>query len=200
MPAMREKTGQSASTAPPGREAVEKAKQSLRILEVHAAHHRRIEAAREKIGHDVRAHLKTLGVAAEPGESWPALAAATQIIAALPGSLRTQVLDRLPEQIRVEVVERLYSFHSLGEQGDRTVQKLIGAVARRTLATALIGADPALREAIARNMSRRAATMLDEDVESLIQAGELSSRDVRDAREAVGRALYELYESGEVGR
>jgi flagellar motor switch protein FliG len=122
------------------------------------------------------------------------------MIADLPQSLARQILERLPEEIREEVVERLYSFASIREQSSRNIQKLISTINRRTLATALIGAETAIREVIARNMSRRAATMLEEDVESLIKAGELSTRDVREAREAVSRALFELHESGEIGR
>ncbi len=167
---------------------------------MHAAQRRSLEAATEKIAADVRNRLSRAGLATSEDEPWPALAAAARMIADLPANLAKQVLERLPEQIREEVVERLYSFASLREQSDRNIQKLIATIARRTLATSLIGADSVVHEVIVRNMSRRAATMLDEDVESLIQAGELSTRDVREARAAVSRTLFGLHESGEVGR
>jgi flagellar motor switch protein FliG len=159
-----------------------------------------LDQATDRIAQDVRKRLKKIGTGADDSDPWPALGVASGIIAKLPETLRRQVLTRLPEEIRQEVVQRLYSFDTLHGQSDRTLQELITSIDRRTLATALIGAEEATYDAVTRNMSRRAATMLTEDVESLVRAGELSTRDVQQAREMVGRALLSNEESGQIWR
>ena len=174
-------------------------RKSLRVLEVHAAHRKRLQVARDKLSAGVDALLKRLG-APPPGDGeWPALASAASIVSGLSPSLQDSVLARLPEDIREQMIQRLYAFASIPRQTSRAIQKLIHAVNQRTLAVALIGAEKEIQEAVLANMSKRAATMLNEDIASLVNAGDLSTRDVREARTAVGTAMYELYESGELG-
>jgi len=180
-------------------EQLKLARQSLRVLEVHAAHQKKVQAARDKLSADVGALLKRLGAPPSEDEEWPALASAASIVSGLSPSFKDGVLAKLPEDIREQMVERLYAFGSIPPQTSRAIQKLIHAVNRRTLAVALIGAESEIQEAVSANMSKRAATMLNEDIESLVNAGDLSTRDVREARTAVGTTLYELYESGELG-
>lgn len=180
-------------------EPLKLARQSLRILEVHASHQKKVQIARDKLAADVRAHIERLGAPSAEETEWPALVSAAGIISGLSQTLREDVLNRLPEEIREQVIERLYAFNSISRQTPRTIQKLIHAVSRRALAVALIGADGDIHGAVSTNMSKRAATMLEEDIESLTNAGDLSTRDVREARTDVGAALYELYETGELG-
>lgn len=180
-------------------EALKLARQSLRILEVHAAHQKKVRAACDKLSADVRAHLERTGAPSADELEWPALASAASIVLGLSQTLQDGVLTKLPEDIREQMVERLYAFGSIPLQTPRTIQKFILAVNQRTLAISLIGADERVHRAVFANMSKRAATMLDEDIESLVKAGDLSPRDVREARNEVGAALYELYESGELG-
>ena len=180
-------------------EQLKLARQSLRILEVHAAHQKKVRAACDKLSADVRAHLERTGAPPSGEQEWPALASAASIVSGLSQTLQNGVLAKLPEDIREQMVERLYAFGSIPLQTPRTIQKLIHAVNQRTLAISLIGADESVHRAVSANMSKRAATMLDEDIESLVKAGDLSPRDVREAQNDVGAALYELYESGGLG-
>jgi flagellar motor switch protein FliG len=184
---------------PDGGEALEAARQSLRILQVHASHQKKAQTAREKLSADVRTHLDRIGAPPTEESEWPALASAQSIVSGLPPTLQDDVLAKLPEDIREQMVELLYAFSSIPRQTPRAIQKLIQTVEKRTLATALIGSDETIHEAIVTNMSKRAATMLDEDIESLVKAGELSTRDLREAREEVSAALYKLHETGELG-
>ena len=180
-------------------EALKLARQSLRILQVHAAHQKKVQAAHNKLSADVRAHLDRLDAPPADEREWPALASAASIVSGLSQTLQEDVLSRLPEEIREQMVERIYAFNSIPRQTPRAIQKLIQVVNRRTLAIALIGAGEEIHGAISMNMSKRAAMMLEEDIESLTKAGDLSTRDVREARNDVSAALYELYESGELG-
>ena len=180
-------------------EPLKLARQSLRILQVHATHQKKVRAACDKLSADVRAHLERTGAPPADEPEWPALASAASIVSGLSQTLQDGVLTKLPEDIREQMIERLYAFGSIPLQTPRTIQKLIRAVNQRTLAVSLIGADESVHRAVLANMSKRAATMLDEDIESLVKAGDLSTRDVREARNDVSATLYELYESGELG-
>jgi len=172
---------------------------ALRILQVHAAHQKRARAAQDKLSAEVRAHLQRMGAPEVDESDWPALESANSIVSALPPDLQDKILSKLPEPIREQMVELLFAFTAIPRQPARATQKLIQATDKRALATALIGCDPPIYHAITANMSRRAATMLAEDIESLVKAGELSTRDVREARDEVSTVLYGLYESGELG-
>ena len=180
-------------------EPLKLARQSLRILEVHAAHQKKVRAACDKLSAGVRAHLERTGAPPTDEPEWPALASAASIVSGLSQTLQDGVLSKLPEGIREQMIEQLYAFGSIPLQTPRTIQKLIRAVNQRTLAISLIGADESIRRAVSANMSKRATMMLDEDIESLVKAGDLSTRDVREARNDVSAALYKLYESGELG-
>lgn len=180
-------------------EPLKLARQSLRILQVHATHQKKVRAACDKLSADVRAHLERTGAPPADELEWPALASAASIVSGLSQTLQEDVMSRLPEDIREQMIERLYAFGSIPLQTPRTIQKLIHVVNRRTLAIALIGAAEEIHGAISVNMSKRAAMMLEEDIESLTRAGDLSTRDVREARNDVSAALYELYETGELG-
>jgi flagellar motor switch protein FliG len=178
-------------------ELLSRARRSLRLLQLHAGQRRKLEEARRAVTDAAKAELLKLGVE-PPQDEWPALSAATELVLDLPATLRDQVLDKLPEPIRAELVTRLFSYESIPRQSDRTVQELVRAVDRRTLATALVGDEGSVLAAIRRNVSTRAAGMLAEDIESLVRAGELATRDVLQARETVGRTLYGFHESGKV--
>jgi len=179
-----------AENSPDDRANVKEAQRALKVFQIHAAHRRKADEALGKLSAEVSDHLGRLGIPVPEGAQWPALSAASEIVSQLPPEMQDKVLSRLPEEIRAQTVELLYSFDSIQRQPARVIQKLLQAVDKRTLATALIGADENVHAAVAANMSSRATTMLEEDIESLIRAGDLSTRDVREAREAVGAALY----------
>lgn len=181
-----------------GPDEVTTARQTLRVLEVHAAHRKKASAALDRLAADVTKHLEKMGAPASPGAEWPALDSACDLLDNLSRAVQEKVLNRLPEEIREEVVERLYSFDSLSRQNARTIQNFLRIVDRRILATALIGAAQDIRASVLRNMSQRGATMMEEDIESLIRAGDLTTADVREARGEVGGILYRMHENGQV--
>ncbi len=130
------------------------------------------------------------------GESeWPALESAAAVARTLPQESRAQVIsavsERLPSPLADEFLAAIYSFEALPMLPALTIQSVLQRTDKRTLAIALLGAPDAVFQAVTANMSRRAAAMLTEDMESLLASGELRTRDVHDARRAVSSLIRE---------
>lgn len=187
------------NAAPAAESQKKRALRALGVLRLHHAHQKKLEAAKKRLAGEVHAALRKQGAPASDDAEWPALASAAEIVLTLDHDLQNQVLAKLPEEIREQMVERLYSFSSIPRLDGRSIQKLIRSVEPRTVAVSLIDAGDTIRNAITSNMSSRARTMLEEDIESLVGAGELSRRDLREARSLISSALYDLYESGQLG-
>ena len=89
----------------------------------------------------------------------------------------------------------LFIFDDLLDLRDRDLQEALRAVDAPTLALALKGADPAVREAIMRNLSERARTAIAEEMEVL---GMVKRSDVEAARTKVVAAVRSLEEEGKI--
>lgn len=182
-----------------GEHQVAKAKQALSILRVHAAQLKELESARADLAQRVRKHVEKLGGPETDDAEWPALASATRLLIELDPTLQDKALRSLPEDIRQHAVARLYSFEAIPMHTGTSIQKLLRTVGKRDLATALLGADEEILAAVVSNMSKNAAQMLHEDMESVERREDLTSRDVRDARATVDDEFHRLYEAGELG-
>lgn len=92
---------------------------------------------------------------------------AAEILNSLKGSADNDVLERLATQapqLADQIRERMFVFDHLLMVDDRGIQTLLREVRPEALVLALKGADEALREKLFRNMSRRAAEMLQDDL------------------------------------
>jgi flagellar motor switch protein FliG len=92
---------------------------------------------------------------------------AAEILNALKGATDNGVLERLAAQapeLADQIRERMFVFDHLLAVDDRGIQTLLREVRPETLVLALKGADERLREKLFRNMSRRAAEMLQDDL------------------------------------
>ena len=78
---------------------------------------------------------------------------------------------------------------------DRAIQLVMRGVETSTLATALKGAEEAVREKILRNMSERARTNLEEEIDML---GPVRMSLVEEARSQVVQVIRKLEETGEI--
>jgi flagellar motor switch protein FliG len=189
-------------------EATGDARRVLKLLELHRRHHRESVRITRGLAERVRGQVESL--LAEAGEQaaesrptadapptqrsgasgpWPALEAAASLARDLPGRLRSAIANKLPPELEEQFLEALYSFDALPALDGRTIEAIVRRTDKRTLATALLGAPDAHFHAVTGNMSRRAAEMLREDMESLLAAGELSTRDVHDARSALSSII-----------
>lgn len=93
---------------------------------------------------------------------------AAEILNLLSGDVEGPILDRVKEadpELGEKIEEMMLLFESLLEVEDRGIQTLLREVSSETLMVALRGADEMVKEKILRNMSKRAAEMLRDDLE-----------------------------------
>jgi flagellar motor switch protein FliG len=98
-------------------------------------------------------------------------------------------------ELAQEIQEKLFTFEDLINIDDRGMQTLLREVATGNLLLALRGVDPALKEKIFANMSKRAAEMLRDDLEASPPA-KLS--DVEQSQKDILSIAKRLGESGEI--
>lgn len=93
-------------------------------------------------------------------------------------------------------VERYFvKFSDLLLLDDRSIQRCLRDIDQIDLAKALIGADGATQDKIFRNMSRRAASMLKEDIEFM---GPVRTNDVMEAQMKFVKIMMRLDASGDI--
>jgi len=78
---------------------------------------------------------------------------------------------------------------------DRSIQKVLREIDSKDLALALKGAKYTIQEAVFKNMSQRAATMLKEDMEYM---GPVRKIDHEDAKEKILNIIFHLEDTGEI--
>jgi flagellar motor switch protein FliG len=94
-----------------------------------------------------------------------------------------------------KIEELMFVFDDLGDLDDRSMQALLREVSSATLITALKGAEPAMREKIFANMSKRAADMLRDDLEV---KGPVRVSEVDAAQKEVLASARRLSEAGQI--
>jgi len=98
------------------------------------------------------------------------------------------------EKIKVEN-PRKSDFDIISTLDDRAIQKVLREVDCIELAKALKSAEKKTLKAILRNMSKRAARMLIEDMQYM---GPIRSADVNEARERIVKIIRQLEDTGEI--
>ncbi len=94
---------------------------------------------------------------------------AANIINSLGGGKGEELLDKIKErneELSTRIQEMMFVFDTLLNVDDRGIQTLLREVSNDLLVVALKGCDPAVRDKILRNMSKRAAALLSEDMEA----------------------------------
>lgn len=94
---------------------------------------------------------------------------AASIINSLGADKSEKILDQIKErnaELSERIQEMMFVFDSLLAVDDRGIQTLLREVSNDLLVVALKGCDPAIRDKILRNMSKRAAALLSEDMEA----------------------------------
>ncbi len=116
--------------------------------------------------------------------------------------LDPSIESRIIEQIRKSdaalggtIQDLMFTFDNFLDLDDRSVQALLREVPGDRLVIALKGADEAVREKIFRNMSKRAAEMLREDLES---KGPVRLSDVEAAQKEILGTVRRMAENGEI--
>ncbi len=126
------------------------------------------------------------------------LKAAADIINFLDTPVETELLESIDAEdsgMSEKIRDQLFVFENLVSVDDRGMQRLLRDVPSDSLLIALKGADETVREKIFNNMSKRAAEMLREDLET---KGPVRLTEVEAAQKSILAVANRLAESGDI--
>lgn len=113
-------------------------------------------------------------------------------------STEKTILETLEVQDPVlseEIKKLMFVFEDIIKMDDRSIQLVLREVESKDLALALKGAGEEVKDKVKKNMSKRAAEMLEEEIVFL---GPVRLRDVEDAQQRIVTVIRRLEESGEI--
>lgn len=108
------------------------------------------------------------------------------------------IIESLEEddpELAEEIKKRMFVFEDIVMLDDRAIQKVMREVDTSELGKALKAVDPDVQDKIYRNMSKRAAALLKEDMEFM---GPTRRKDVEEAQQKIVSIIRKLEEQGEV--
>jgi len=126
------------------------------------------------------------------------LTTAVDVLNLLEKSIGTEILDSIKEQDAVlgtVLDESLFTFDDLIDVSDRGIQQLLRELTKDVLVTALKGADDRIKEKIFRNMSKRAAAFLQDDLEG---TAPIRLSEVERAQKEIVVVARKMAEAGEL--
>lgn len=106
-----------------------------------------------------------------------------------------EALEEEDPELAEEIKKRMFIFEDIVLLDDRSIQKVLREVDTQDLAKALKGVDTEVQEKIYRNMSKRAATLLREDMDFM---GPIRLRDVEEAQQKIVNIIRKLEEAGDI--
>jgi flagellar motor switch protein FliG len=109
-----------------------------------------------------------------------------------------QIIEALEDEdpeLAEEIKKRMFVFEDIVLLGDRDIQKVMREVDSQELAKALKSVDTEVQDKIFKNMSKRAAGMLKEDMEFM---GPIRLKDVEEAQQKIVSIIRHLEDTGEV--
>jgi flagellar motor switch protein FliG len=104
-------------------------------------------------------------------------------------------IEKADGEMHQQIKELLFIFDNLLDVDDRGIQALLREVGSDTLAIALRGAEPEVQERILKNMSKRAAEILKDDMEA---RGPVKLADVEAAQKEIVVIAQRLAEEGTI--
>ncbi|OOZ37001.1 flagellar motor switch protein FliG [Solemya velesiana gill symbiont] len=106
-----------------------------------------------------------------------------------------ETITSADEELSQELQDNMFVFDNLIDVDDRGIQTLLREIASEQLLVALRGADEMLKEKIFKNMSKRAAEMLRDDMEA---AAPVKLSDVEMAQKEILTVARRLADAGEI--
>ncbi|WP_281746172.1 flagellar motor switch protein FliG [Thermanaerovibrio acidaminovorans] len=106
-----------------------------------------------------------------------------------------EALEEQDPELAEEIKKRLFVFEDILGMDDRSLQRVLREVDMKDLALALKGASEELKNKFLRNMSKRAADMLREDMDFM---GPVRVRMVEEAQQKIVNIVRSLEEAGEI--
>lgn len=113
-------------------------------------------------------------------------------------STERNIIEALEEDdpdLAEEIKKKMFVFEDIITLDDRSIQKVLRHVDTNDLAKALKAVDPEVQDKVFRNMSKRAAQMLKEDMEYM---GPIRLKDVEEAQQKIVNIIRKLEEQGEI--
>jgi flagellar motor switch protein FliG len=106
-----------------------------------------------------------------------------------------EALEEDDPELAEEIKKRMFVFEDIVLLDDRSIQKVLREVDTSDLAKALKGVDVEVQEKIFRNMSKRASSLLREDMDFM---GPIRLRDVEESQQKIVNIIRKLEESGDI--
>ncbi len=106
-----------------------------------------------------------------------------------------ETLEEEDPELAEEIKKRMFVFEDIVLLDDKSIQKVLREVDSNDLTKALKSVDDEVQEKIFRNMSKRQASMLKEDMEYM---GPIRLHDVEEAQQKVVNIIRKLEEDGEI--
>lgn len=113
-------------------------------------------------------------------------------------STERSIIETLEEddpELAEEIKKRMFVFEDIVMLDDKAIQKVLREVDTQELSKALKSVDSEVQDKIFRNMSKRAASLLKEDMEFM---GPTRRKDVEEAQQKIVAVIRKLEEAGEV--
>ncbi|HEX8542818.1 MAG TPA: flagellar motor switch protein FliG [Pseudomonas sp.] len=123
---------------------------------------------------------------------------AADIMNFLDSSIEGTLMDSIrevDEDLSVQIEDLMFVFNNLADVDDRGIQALLREVSSDVLVLALKGSDEAIKEKIFKNMSKRAAELLRDDLEA---KGPVRVSDVETAQKEILTIARRMAEAGEI--
>ena len=113
-------------------------------------------------------------------------------------SSEKSIIESLEEddaELAEEIKKRMFVFEDIVLLDDRAIQRVLREVDTQELSKALKSVDVEVQDKVFKNMSKRAAAMLKEDMEFM---GPVRLKDVEDAQQKIVASIRRLEDSGEI--
>ncbi|WP_289028108.1 flagellar motor switch protein FliG [uncultured Paraglaciecola sp.] len=126
------------------------------------------------------------------------LKSAADIMNYLDTNIEGQLMDAIREQdeeMSQQIQDLMFVFDNLSEVDDRAIQAILREVQQEALLKAIKGAEDELKNKITKNMSKRAAEMLIDDLEAM---GPVRISEVETAQKEILSVARRLADSGEI--
>jgi flagellar motor switch protein FliG len=126
------------------------------------------------------------------------LKAAADIMNYLDTNVEGQLMDAIrehDEEMAQQIQDLMFVFENLIDVDDRAIQTILREVQQDSLMKALKGADAELKEKILKNMSKRAAELLNDDLEAM---GPVRVSEVEAAQKDILSVARRLADAGEI--
>ncbi|MEP1447811.1 MAG: flagellar motor switch protein FliG [Paraglaciecola sp.] len=126
------------------------------------------------------------------------LKSAADIMNYLDTNIEGQLMDAIREQdeeMSQQIQDLMFVFDNLADVDDRAIQAILREVQQDALLKAIKGAESELKEKITKNMSKRAAEMLIDDLEAM---GPVRISEVETAQKEILSVARRLADAGEI--